>query len=75
MHFQAYLLEGLSRWNADRASAAVSTLVDHQSKSYSGVLCQSVNELSEVVLCRKIKPNFQQFGKYTGNSHCGHYKI
>ena len=23
MHFQAYLLKGLSRWNADHASAAV----------------------------------------------------
>ncbi len=67
MHFQAYLLEGLSRWNADRASNAVSTDLSSESKTYSGVLCQSVNELSESVIGRKVKPHFQKIGKYTGN--------
>ena len=69
MHFQAYLLEGLFRWNADRASAAVSTDLSTEPKTYSGVLSQSANELSENVLGRKFKPNFQQIGKYTGNKY------
>ena len=66
MHFQAYLLEGISRWNADRAAAAVTSCTSSESKTYSGLLCQSVNELSESVLGRKLKPNFHQIGKYTG---------
>ena len=66
MHFQAYLLEGLSRWNADCHSAAVLPDLSNESKTYK-VLRQTINELSESVLGRKVKPNFQQIGKYTGN--------
>lgn len=66
MHFQAYLLQGLSRWNADRAAAAVTSSPSPESKTYSGLLCESVNKLSESVLGRKLKPSFQQIGKYTG---------
>ena len=66
MHFQAYLLEGLSRWNADRAAAAVTSSTSPESKTYSDLLCQSVNKLSESVLGRNLKPSFQQIGKYTG---------
>lgn len=43
MHFQAYLLQGLSRWNADRAAAAVTSSPSPESKTYSGLLCESVN--------------------------------
>ena len=67
MHFQAYLLEGLSRWNADRAAAAVTfSSPSPGCKTYSGLLCQSVNKLSESVLGRKLKPSYQQIAKYTG---------
>ena len=66
MHFQAYLLEGLSRWNADRASAAVSGSTSKEPQTYDASMCQVVNDLSESVLGRKIKPSFQQFGIYTG---------
>ncbi|KAK3729301.1 hypothetical protein QZH41_011429, partial [Actinostola sp. cb2023] len=65
MHFQAYLLEGLQRWNADRATNAVSNAVSGP-ESYSGVLCQVVNELSEDVLGKAIRPDVQKVGIYTG---------
>jgi len=65
MHFQAYLLEGLQRWNADRATNAVSNAVT-EPESYSGVLCQVVNELSEDVLGKAIRPDVQKVGIYTG---------
>ena len=39
MHFQAYLLEGLLRWNANRASDAVSSSTKGP-ETYSGALYQ-----------------------------------
>ena len=65
MHFQAYLLDGLMRWNSDRASAAVSS-TELGPESYSGLLIHAVNELSEDVLGKKVKPNVQNIGIYTG---------
>lgn len=59
--------KGVSRWNVECASDAVSINLSSESKTYSGLLCQSVSELSDSVLGRKIKPNFQKIGKYTDN--------
>lgn len=65
IHFQAYLLDGLIRWNSDRASAAVSS-TELGPESYNGLLIHAVNELSEDVLGKKVKPNVQNIGIYTG---------
>ena len=65
IHFQAYLLDGLMRWNSDHASAAVSS-TELGPESYSGLLIHAVNELSEDVLGKKVKPNVQNIGIYTG---------
>ena len=65
VHFQAYLLDGLMRWNADRAIAGVSS-TESGPETYSGILTQAVNELSEDVLGKKMKSNFQNIGIYTG---------
>lgn len=65
IHFQAYLLDGLMRWNSDRASAAVSS-TELGPESYNGLLIHAVNELSEDVLGKKVKPNVQNIGIYTG---------
>ncbi|CAH3152837.1 unnamed protein product, partial [Pocillopora meandrina] len=65
IHFQADLLDGLMRWNSDHASAAVSS-TELGPESYSGLLIHAVNELSEDVLGKKIKPNVQNIGIYTG---------
>lgn len=53
------------RWNADRASAAVSS-TQSGPESYSGLLIQAVNELSEDVLGKKMKSNVQNSGIHTG---------
>ena len=53
------------RWNADRASNAVST-VSKGPESYSGSLMQAVNKLSEDVLGKRITSDVQNVGIYTG---------
>ena len=62
-HFQAYLLDGLKRWNDDRMhqqSDKPSTI------SYSGLERYAVNELSQSVLNERLIPEFQPPRKYTG---------
>lgn len=44
IHFQEYLLEGLSRRNVDREAAAVTPNLSPKSKTYSDLPCQSVNK-------------------------------
>lgn len=52
--FQAYLLDGLARWNEDRAVAA--TTDEQQPHSYNHLLRHAVNTLAEEVLRKKIIP-------------------
>ena len=62
-HFQAYLLDGLKRWNDDRMhqqSDKPSTI------SYSGLERYAVNELSQSVLNERLIPEFRPLRKYTG---------
>ncbi|XP_026110189.1 uncharacterized protein LOC113083132 [Carassius auratus] len=65
LNFQIYLLEGLLRWNQDRAEAAVadggSTL-----HSYTGELVYSVNENYNKLYGRKLVPSFTPPAVYTG---------
>ncbi|XP_066300424.1 uncharacterized protein [Branchiostoma lanceolatum] len=64
VHFQAYLLEGLDRWNEDRAAAAVSGQVEHH--VYNRGMCEALNRLSSSVLGRHQLHPVRQIGKYTG---------
>ncbi|XP_068221042.1 uncharacterized protein [Palaemon carinicauda] len=69
MHFQAYLLEGLSRWNEDRANAAVEMDVSPYSTSmelYSGLLKAATNDLSHRVFGKPIHPSYCAPRQYTG---------
>ncbi|MGH0120698.1 UNVERIFIED_CONTAM: hypothetical protein FKN15_031627 [Acipenser sinensis] len=65
MHFQAYLLEGLVRWNEDRATAAVEgpRQILH---SYSGSLQHALNRLSQKLLGCSLVEDFTKPGEYTG---------
>lgn len=47
-HFQAMLLDGISRWNADREADAVGAR--KEPRSYSGLLKTTLNDLSQRVL-------------------------
>ena len=68
-NFQAYLVEGLTRWNEDRASA-------HQKKTqsdtahlhcYNSQLVNSVNKMSKAIFNKEPLPDVRAPGKYTGN--------
>ncbi|KAG7525752.1 hypothetical protein JOB18_031211 [Solea senegalensis] len=60
--FQAYLVDGLARWNEDRTMTAEGTAGPH---SYSGLLRHAANQLSEEVLGRKLV-EYKAPRKYTG---------
>ncbi|KAJ7360212.1 hypothetical protein OS493_016838 [Desmophyllum pertusum] len=57
VHYQAYFLEGLMRWNQDRARAAVPTVNRRElPQSYSVLLRHAANKLSEEVFGQPIVP-------------------
>ncbi|XP_058627811.1 uncharacterized protein LOC131538036 [Onychostoma macrolepis] len=65
LNLQLYLLEGLNRWNQDRAAASVtskpaSLLTD------SGDMAHCVNTNSLTVFGRPFVPTFRPPGRYTG---------
>ena len=64
-NFQAYILEGIARWNADRAAEALQG--EKQTvRSYKCELKHAVNLITEKVFGQKEFPNYQLPGKYTG---------
>nr|XP_034304497.1 uncharacterized protein LOC105331633 [Crassostrea gigas] len=65
VHYQAFLLEGLYRWNQDRASQAVEVEAP-LCHTYSGLLRHAVNQLSQTVLGNPLDPAFQHPRAYTG---------
>ncbi|KAL0966864.1 hypothetical protein UPYG_G00301130 [Umbra pygmaea] len=65
MHFQAFLLDGLVRWNENRAAAAVGG-AKQPLLCYSGHLQHSLNQLSQQVLGSKLVEDFTKPGVYTG---------
>lgn len=65
LNFQLYLLEGLNRWNQDRASAAV-TSKPASLLTYSGDMVHCVNINSMKVFGRAFEPTFRPPAKYTG---------
>ncbi len=68
LHFQAYLLEGLMRWNEDRATDALasSSRVEARDRSFSGSLKQAVNELHQKVFGSVLDKNLRSPRLYTG---------
>lgn len=65
MHFQAFLLDGLVRWNENRAAATVEGPAQPL-LSYSGHLQHSLNQLSQSVLGRNLVEDYTKPGVYTG---------
>lgn len=60
VNFQAYLLEGLSRWNADRATAAADTSPS-TIRTFDIKLQNRADCLSREVYGSSILPNFRYF--------------
>ncbi|XP_071245917.1 uncharacterized protein [Salvelinus alpinus] len=66
-HFQAYLLEGLVRWNEDRAEAAAEGGGQKQTlHCYDGVAQHAINELSQKLLGCSLVKDHTRPAKYTG---------
>ena len=65
LHFQAYLMDGLVRWNADRTSDATLTEGPNH-RVYSGYLKYAVDQLGQRVLGKRIDPTQTTPQKYTG---------
>lgn len=65
-HFQAYLLEGLMRWNDDRMEEAVKGA--SSIRSYGSALREAVEQLSQKVLGRSWDERYRTPGVYTGNT-------
>ncbi|XP_070183044.1 uncharacterized protein [Littorina saxatilis] len=64
LHFQAYLVEGLARWNQDQAQAATS--VSSKPGTYSRRLRHVANQLSAELLDEPLYPDFSMPNKHTG---------
>ncbi|XP_062340201.1 uncharacterized protein LOC134038681 [Osmerus eperlanus] len=65
VHFQAFLLDGLVRWNENRAAAAVEGR-EQPLLSYSGHLQHSLNQLSQRVLGVSLVKDHTAPREYTG---------
>lgn len=68
MHFQAFLLDGLVRWNEDRAQTAVEGKNRQPLLSYSGHLQHILNLSSQKVLGKEQGKDYTKPSKYTGKS-------
>ena len=66
LHTQMYMLEGLSRWNINRAQQALNMSVTSQTRIYGVRLMSSVNALSNRVLGSALLQEFTPPGKPTG---------
>ncbi|XP_060774463.1 uncharacterized protein LOC132884641 [Neoarius graeffei] len=63
-HFQAYLLEGLMRWNEDRMKDSVQAPTSM--RTYGSVLQEAVDRLSQAVLGKRWDEQYRSPGVYTG---------
>ncbi|XP_051792905.1 uncharacterized protein LOC127531972 isoform X3 [Acanthochromis polyacanthus] len=66
-HFQAYLLEGLMRWNDDRMEEAVRGKSDL--RTYSSSEREAMDQLSRKVLKRSLDERYRPPGAYTGKNY------
>ena len=67
LHFQVYLLEGLARWNEDRARAAVEDGDRTTLRCYSARLQHGFDRLTQEFLGQTLVENYTRPGEYTGN--------
>ncbi|XP_078495363.1 uncharacterized protein LOC100184639 [Ciona intestinalis] len=64
LHFQTYLLDGISRWNSDLAAAAVSSPTTIS--SYNATVLHAANELKKSVFKQEMPHGAIHLGQYTG---------
>ena len=62
------MLEGIARWNKDRASAVFDQTDAVGSITYSSFIGCAVDQLSEDVLGKEIDPSFIKLLEYAGDN-------
>lgn len=65
VNFQAYLLDGITRWNASRSAEALSSS-NSELRTFDMRLQEKVNKLHDSLFGEPIFPNYQPPAKYTG---------
>jgi hypothetical protein len=65
IHFQVFLLDGIDRWNTERASAALDASVS-KLRSFDAKLQDKVNSLTVSVLGAPMNANYKPPAAYTG---------
>ena len=65
VNFQAYLLDGITRWNSDRAQAAVDS-PRSLLRTFDTKMQDRLNALSEAVYGESVFPDFRPPARYTG---------
>ena len=65
VNFQAYLLDGLTRWNAARASTALQSSTGSL-RTFDLRLQEKVNSLGQTVLGQPVLPLYRPPAQYTG---------
>jgi len=65
VHFQAYLMERIARWNDDRARAAVSSSIT-DFRHFSDTLRAAANQLNGQILGDAVDSGFCPANLYTG---------
>ena len=75
LHFQVYLLEGITRWNADRAAAAIDMTRPHQLRCFDISLKTAVGRLSTSIIGESMFSKYRPPAEYTGRSHNGQREI
>ena len=71
VHYQAYLLEGLARWNSDRASATrleTEAQQQPQQRCYDERIMYRCNELASSLQMPAVFPNYTPPAEYTGET-------
>ena len=66
LHFQVYLLEGLTRWNEDRGRTAVQG-ADKSKACYRGDLQHAFDQFTQEAYGVTLVENYTKPREYTGN--------
>ena len=65
-NYQAFLLDGIFRWNQDRYAATLTNKAESEPFTYSGHLRASLNVLNHLVYGELLFPSFKPPRAYTG---------
>ena len=75
VHFQCYLVEGLARWNDDRAQQALRKDAPSSLMSHNTAMKAAYQELALELFKQRLLPEEKRVASYTGIGHVAHYIV